>query len=516
MKEFLDNGHVIKLPFVMPNNLHSPRNDLKIRSFAFFFFTLAAFILFTQHNDFPFYYHTDEPSKAIQVLTGQRNFHHPLMLLRSTELLVGIAHIPSNPQAVVEAGRSLSGFFAALAVGTLMLLGWNLGGAFAGILCGVLLLSHPVLFELAHYMKEDCALLAGVAATFYSMNCYERKKSALFALCTGLSAGLAVSGKYIGLAVMLIALFQILWTARGSARWIHALVFLFAGALIFSAINWELLFNISGARSGIDNEFKRFALRAEETRGEIKIKYLNTFGNLVSIPILIGSAVWGWQRWKNRRSEPFFTWILLFFPPVFIAALALAPVEKERYLLPSLALFCVLGSLGILELSRLGLSKTKILASLLAVAAVVFHVPTLSTNYKAFTFDDRRELIEWLRENIPSDALIAHDNRVRLDEAREAGDPMFAFPQKILSAVRYVADLGTLDNLKSQGVGYVALCEQDYRRALNPPKNAGAEATERSLFYRSVLDNGKLLWERPVGPIAYLHPGLKLYSISNN
>jgi hypothetical protein len=175
MKEFLDNGHVIKIPFVMPNNLHSPRNDLKIRSFAFFFFTLAAFILFTQHNDFPFYYHTDEPSKAIQVLTGQRNFHHPLMLLRSTELLVGIAHIPSNPQAVVEAGRSLSGFFAALAVGTLMLLGWNLGGAFAGILCGVLLLSHPVLFELAHYMKEDCALLAGVAATFYSINCYERK-----------------------------------------------------------------------------------------------------------------------------------------------------------------------------------------------------------------------------------------------------------------------------------------------------------------------------------------------------
>jgi len=397
-----------------------------------------------------------------------------------------------------------------------MLLAWQLGGSFAGILCGALLLSHPVLFELAHYMKEDCALLAGVAATFYAMSFYSRRHSPLSAAFTGLAAGLAVSGKYIGLAMMSFAFFQILWTARGRERWLHSIVFLTSGAICFSAINWEILVNLAGARHGIDNEFNRFALRAEETRGHFKIKYLNAFGNLITIPILIGASIWGWRRWLNRLNEPLFTWILLFFPPVFIFAIGLASVEKERYLLPSLALFCVLGALGISDLSRLDLTKSRVLASLLAVAAISFHIPMLATKYRAFSFDDRRDLIAWLRDHVPPGALIAHDNRARLDEAREAGDPMFAFPQKILSSDSYVADLGTLDNLRSKGVSYVVLCEQDYRRALTFPKNPDPETLKRVQFYRTVLDSGNPLWERPSGPIAYLHPGLKVYSISNN
>jgi len=492
---------------------HTFRSHFKIQALAFLFFTLAAFLLFTRHNDFPFYYHTDEPSKAKQILTGQRNFHHPLMMLRSTEWLVGLANIPPTPQAVVEAGRDLSGFFAALSVGLLLLLAWRLGGAFAGILCGALLLSHPVLFELAHYMKEDCALLVGVAATFYSLSFYSIKKSALSAFFAGLSAGLAVSGKYIGLAIAGIALIQILFTTHGKERWFHALVFLTAGLLIFSAINWELILNLTGARSGIDNEFKRFALRAEETKGEFKVKYLNSFGNLISVPILIGSAIWGWKCWINRRSEPLFTWILLLFPPVFILALGLAPVEKERYLLPSLALFCVLGSLGISELHKLGRSNARIFATLLAVSAVAFHIPLLVKYYIAFSFDDRRELIAWLRDNISGDALIACDNRVKLAEARGSGDPVFSFPQKLLSGQSSVADIGTIDDLRAQGVVYVVICEQYYRPLLKAKKNADAQSIARGRFYRSFLENERPLWESPSGPIAYLHPGLKLYSI---
>lgn len=495
---------------------HTYTGHFKHQALTFVLFALSAFLLFTRHNDFPFYYHTDEPSKAKQILTGERNFHHPLMMLRSTEWLVGIAQIQPNPQAVVEAGRVLSGAFAALAVGILLLLAWRLGGALAGILSGVLLLSHPVLFELAHYMKEDCALLLGVAATFYSMFIYSTNRSPLCALFAGLSAGLAVSGKYIGLAIAGIALLQILITTRGQERWIHTIFFLSALILIFSIINWELLINPKGAHSGIDNEFKRFSLRAEETRGEFKVKYHSAFGNLISVPILIGSAIWGWKCWINRRSEPFFSWILLLFPPVFILALGLAPVEKERYLLPSLALFCVLGSLGISELYNLGLSKTKILASLLAVLAVTLHIPLLVKYYNAFRFDDRRELIAWLRDHVSGDALIACDNRVKLDEARSSGDPAFSFPQKFLSGQSSVADIGTIDQLRDQGVGYVVLCEQYYRPLLNSQKNADAQSIARARFYRSFLDNGKPLWESPAGPIAYIHPGLKLYSISSN
>ena len=45
------------------------------------FFAIASLFLTTQANRFPSTYHPDEPSKARQVLQGEYNFHHPMLLL---------------------------------------------------------------------------------------------------------------------------------------------------------------------------------------------------------------------------------------------------------------------------------------------------------------------------------------------------------------------------------------------------------------------------------------------------
>ena len=48
-------------------------------------FTLAL-MLNTRHNWFPYFYHPDESAKVAQVMTGNWNYHHPMLLLATLTL----------------------------------------------------------------------------------------------------------------------------------------------------------------------------------------------------------------------------------------------------------------------------------------------------------------------------------------------------------------------------------------------------------------------------------------------
>lgn len=475
-------------------------------------FGLGAFLLFTRHNDFPFYYHTDEPGKVKQVLTGERNFHHPLLLLCSTEWLMRLTGAPHQWQPAVQAGRTVSALFGALTVAALVVLAWQLGGAVAGMLAGILVLTHPVLFELAHYMKEDCSLLVGIAWCFVAMAYYTRRPSIQAAMLCGAAFGLAVSGKYIGITVGGAAL-CVLLAGGGKARWIHTGAFLMAGVVVFGAINFQSFLRPAAAASGLGSEFTTIDKRIDQAAGRFRIRYLSEFGTTISLPILLASAWWASRRWRLRRSEPLFTWVLLGFPLLLAAGLSVAPRTKERYLLPVFALFCVIGALGIADLARAGSQKHKIAAAVLAILAIGWHLPALAGNFREFSTDDRRELIAWIRQNLPADALIAHDKRVYLGDAQQSGDPRYAFPQRVLSARHCVASFGTLDELRARGVRYVAVCEPDYSQLLRGAGSRKREKTAQAEFYRHLFRDGKLLWESQPQSLTYLHPGLRLYQI---
>jgi hypothetical protein len=479
-------------------------------------FGLVAFALFTRNNDFPFYYHTDEPGKVRQVLTGDLNFHHPLLLLKSTRLVMAMTGTLAQPQPVAEAGRTVSAFFAAAAVVALVLLAWSFGGPLAAVLAGVLLVTHPVIFELAHYMKEDCSLLAGVAWSFFAMERYVRRPALWRAGLVGAAAGLAISGKAIGLAIAGVALVVILFTPRGGRRfdWKTTLVFLVGVLLVVGAINLETLKQSAGAKRGLRNELNRIDLRASERGQTFEVKYVSKFGREISVPILLATAFWIYRRWRERHMQSISTWVLIAFPLVFTAVLSVAPVTKERYLLPAFALFCVLGALGLAEMAATrSFRHSGLVAGLLAVLAVGWHLPGLVRYYREFGVDDRRELIAWIRENLPAKAIIAHDRRARLDYGRSWGDPAYQFPQETRVTKRYAADLGDLKKLRSDGINYVVACEQDYHTALRDRHRPSKGEEEREQFYRDLFKKGKLLWERPAGKLAYIHPGLRLYEI---
>ena len=134
----------------------------------------GALALNTRHNDFPFSYHPDEPGKVGQIIKGSRNFHHPLLLLSTTEYASRLGFIPRTPQPIVQTGRWVSAVFAAGSVVALALIVWLHYGALAGWGAGLVLALQADLFETAHYMKEDPALVFGLALSLLAAHLWWR------------------------------------------------------------------------------------------------------------------------------------------------------------------------------------------------------------------------------------------------------------------------------------------------------------------------------------------------------
>src|SRR6187200_2694051 len=115
--------------------------------------------LFTRNNRFSYDYHPDEDGKTHQIIERERNYHHPLLLLNATDLAVHLTGTAKTNQRVVIAGRWVSAAFAAAAVATLGLVVFYRAGWLAAWAAGLLVATHDKLYEAAHYLKEDTALM---------------------------------------------------------------------------------------------------------------------------------------------------------------------------------------------------------------------------------------------------------------------------------------------------------------------------------------------------------------------
>ena len=136
----------------------------------------------------------------------------------------------------------------------------------------------------------------------------------------------------------------------------------------------------------------------------------------------------------------------------------------------------------------------------------------------AFQHDDNRELFEWVKTQLPPEAVIAKDSRIRLPEP---GNPQDAerfgpLPQKVLGG-KFAADIGTIEELRKQGVTHVAVSESDYGRfflrSLRPKKDEEAAFARRKAFYEDLLRQGESVFEKERGTVLYLHPGIRLYRL---
>lgn len=486
----------------------------------------ATLLLHTQHNSFPYFYHPDEAEKTDQVLTGEWNFHHPMLLLSTTKVAVQSFGVERNPQAVVVAGRWMSAAFTAGAVLALALLAYAWRGWAASLAAGGALLLHHQLFELAHYMKEDTALLLGLALSFLAAYAFWQKPSGWRAAGLGVAVAVAISGKYLGVVALAAAL-PVLWLTPGGRGW-RILIFGAALVAVLVVVNLPLLLQFGVFEKSFGREVN-LVVHGQRglTRSVPHAQYWSVFRDNTTPVIWVLLLVFLASRWPDRRSLAPVQWLVIAFPFVFALALSFSPKTNDRYLLPATALFTLLAALGVADAGKLlgRWMPRRWALTMCAVLLVAGQVATLprpldwrifSSYFAAFQRDDNAALLAWVKNALPPDAVIAKDSRIRLPDPKSKDDAQryAPMPQKILAA-RYAADVGTMQELRDRGVTHLAVSESDYGkffiRSLRPQPREAADFARRKVFYEELLRAGEPLFERPRGTVIYLHPGIRLY-----
>ncbi len=489
----------------------------------------AALWLHARHNDFPYFYHPDEGEKVRQVRTGEWNFHHPMLLLTTVKFYAGLQNVPPQEQRIVEAGREVSAIFSALAIGTLVLLAFAWRGWAAALpAAGALLFQHQ-LFELAHYFKEDTALLCGVALTFYAAWRFWRTPDRWRAVVLGLAAACAISGKFLGVCALAVAL-PVLWWAPGGGR--RERLAWFGGALLLALflINLPLVLNPGAFAQSFDREVQ-LAVHGQRgtTRNVPHTLYWNVFRDNTTPVVWALLLVFLAARWRERRRVTLPEWLLIAFPFAFALALSFSPKSNDRYFLPATAMFTLFAALGVPDASRM-LTRwvprgwtTGVLGGLLVISQICSPPHPLDWKnfaqyYEAFQRDDNAEMLWWVKTQLPADAVIVKDSRVRLPETGNSEDEarLGTVPQKII-AKKYAADVGTIAALRVRGVTHVAVSASDYegffREGVRAKKNDEKSFEHRKAFYEELLRDGELVFARERGTVLYLHPGLRLYRL---
>jgi len=487
---------------------------------ALLFFATAT-LLYTRQNEFPFTYHPNESGKVEQVLEGERNFRHPLLLVNTTALAAWLRGADRSPQAVALVGRNCSAIFAALAVSALAWLAYRQAGLTATICAGLIVMLHPQIFELAHYMKEDTALLAGLALFLLALDCFWRRRSRGTALALGAASGLAASGKYLGASAVLVGLAFVLWPKPQEGRWAglpRSGFFLLGCLACLLVINWQGWAHPASWNAGLQDEFD---VLFPELHHPASLRAFRVLRELVfpGVWVLLALHVFHCSRHRTQTSAP--QWLLLAWPFLYVAALAVMGRETTRYFLPAVVLINFQAGLGLAEtatqLSSGWRMRRPILPFLGLIAlGLALVLPNqsmrLAQTLAAFSTDHRKDLVRYLNDSVPGPAVIVAEWRSGLQSQTSIT------PRHAVMSRAFADEVGTIEEMRRGGVTHVVVGEDNYRkyfgrRWVSSPTGAEA-ASKRRAFYRQLFAEGHLVFERKRQTVSVLNPGLRLYQIA--
>jgi len=484
---------------------------------------------------FPMNYHWDEMSKSAQVKEGWRNLFHPLFILNTTEAWVDATSDKSveTYTAITQTGRALSALWVALAVWCVAILAWRQGGWVAAFMVAVLSGLSLAALEAGHVFKEHSALLLGIAVALLGMDAYAEKRNNRRALWMGLAVGFALATKYGAVVVLPFWVWMLLLRPDdGSNKTRNALLSVAGFVAAFVVVNFHPAWFSGGAHFG------------QAMQGEVSLLIHGHHGAGAAIPHRIF-----WERWKLAVPAVCF-WTAMIAPWV-VAALACRAKEgravslaragllfaalantvaisfvaklSHEYLWPSL--FFMSLPIGVLAGCAVRLAGESFGVKYIAPAtvavvagfAVLLQGPLASWSalMKGFQMDARRDLVRYIEREVPPDALIAQDQFVGL---YCEGDLFLIevekqVPNRVIGDY-FLADMGTVAELKARGVRYVAInmeqgCHYLEMKLISP--TSGEEFRRRQQFYQDLEREAELVWESKGGEPVQKRPWLRLY-----
>ena len=495
----------------------------------------AAFALFTQDNRYPFYYHPDEYGKAKQVVDGTRsfNFNHPLLLLNVTKPLKkfwGKSADDTKPvklQKATEAGRTASAIFAALAVVALALAGYLLAGVAGGIGAAIVAMFHPMLYEHAHIFKEDSALTMGLALTVMASAFFWKNPACgRRAVLLGIAVALAVSGKYVGLTALAIALPVVVF-APGEKRGRRIGLFAAGFAAAFALCNYQIFTHMGLWRESFNREVG-YSLKGH--RGLLAqdsvAYYKEWFGNTVSKTAIVFLAINALNLVTTARRRSLADWLIFLFPFAFTAMLMASPRVSDRYFLPAAVLFNFNALVGVglaAEWFTRAFGKFRCVGQIAFVALAIWigwsgQIGKFHATIAQFRVDDRRDLEAWMTANLPAGSNVAQDYTIHLpDDGDHKQEGMYRDFNFKVRGHEFVPEVGTLAELRAQGIRYVVTSPKKSQRytdgGMAPSEEVKDEFERRKAFYSALPKEAKLLRKWDIAEIDTLHPGIELYDL---
>lgn len=464
-------------------------------------FLCVALVWFGRNLDFNGYVHPDEPNKVRQILEGNYNFHHPLLMLDSVRLITAITG-QRDYDDVMLAGRRTAASYAALAVALLVLVTGRLYGTPVAVAAGIFLLTSPQLFELAHYFKEDPSLLFGVSLSLTVILLYGEKPNTITAALVGAATAIAASAKYAGLIVLPFAIYAI----PAAKRPRDVAPMLCAAALLFAAINWPAVMSADIWSRSIGNEVDRLvAVDVPKKRSIPHAAYLEFYWRTSpALVVLLGLYLLGAakRRFALRPVE----WTIILLPATYLIAISCAPTVTQRYFLPIGAVFACLSAAGLLVLANMRYGK--FLAIAVAVLAVAWQTPQLVAYERSFACDHQQEVLDYVQTALPPDAVVLVDDYY--------GFPAPPFEQPIVER-RWILPDDNIAALHSAGVTHIVVTQRRHDAAQKGNARAlGLDEQQTAAvrkFYEKLFANGTLLREWQRGQNNYLQARFKIYAL---
>ena len=463
---------------------------------------LSVFLL-GRKLDFNGYVHADEPNKVHQITQDKYNFNHPLLMLHSVKLYAEATGISGDYDRVIRAGRWSSVIFCSLAVALLVLVTGRLHGSFVAGAAGMLVLFTPLFYELAHYFKEDPALIFGLSLSLLAMQVYGEKPCWQRAAFLGAACGIAVSAKYTGLIILPFAAYAVL----AARRKLDLAGLTFFALLAFALVNLPMISSPEVWKSRVDLEVSR--LNAVDVPNPRKIphgEYFTVFYKYASpfVLCLIGAYLYGvWKR-KFRLSAA--EWTVLLLPAAYLVLLCFISTKTERYILPASVFLACVAAAGLGPV--LNLKHGKIAAVFLLAAALIWQMPRVYELDSIFSSKRHEEVMQYLETGLPSPAKVLVDNYQTLSPQRK--------PEPVIKQ-RTLQPHETLDSLQRDGFTHVLVTGKRYpvfspdsRRSsgLTPEQDAKMRHLYDELFRRSSL---VFEWQR--GRSKQLEPEFRLYEL---
>ncbi|NJK92516.1 MAG: hypothetical protein HC904_12195 [Blastochloris sp.] len=478
---------------------------------------LGVWALNTQNHQFHWGYHNDESSKVRQIQSGERNLRHPPLMLEVVDLGMMVKGGRENPQRVVEMGRILSALYMALALALLVDWAWVRVHPLAALGLAMVLPFHAGLFEVGHYFKEDALFLLGIAAALRALDFWLSAPGVWSAVLLGLSLALLGGGKYIGwimVGCVAVEIGRQAAQSKRSLRWV-GLSFLLATLAIYLPVlvhleRWGVFFK----------EEVTFLLGGDYGAGlatphGVYWKLLCDDFSLIMLVIGLGTFALG--AWSRRLPG---AWLMPLVCILSLSALAFTSKYSERYLLPVQMLAMVIMVSGPVLLCHEGLRRVglrSVISQVLLLGATCFFSAILMKDnlgdfrerWQGFQTDSRLKLFTFIRQHLtPGEVQLAQDTMVQFE------DPAYLDGMK---HSYFVADLGSLEELKAQGFTHLLLSYDVYHRYVDQSQLLLGQAEEgywkRSEFYREALARGRVLWSAWARNPKALHPGLSLVEL---